>query len=154
MIVLKTVLVAVDFSLCSEAALREGRRLSLAFNASLHLLHVVDEPLHETWTHFAPAAELVDMLKAYEARAQARLESLVAPDDIVSGRVVIATRWGNPSDEILRYAAEHRVDLIVCGVHGRVGLERAMLGSVSERVVRLAGTPVLTVPGQPMPVSA
>jgi nucleotide-binding universal stress UspA family protein len=144
MIVIQTILAAIDFTECSEAALREARRLADAFNACLHVLYVVDEPFHEPWTHYVPGAELVSMLRQHEMRARARLEELVS-NDLTHGRVVIATVWGNPSDEIIKYAADHRVDLIVCGTHGRRGWDRMLLGSVAERVVRLSASPVLTV---------
>jgi nucleotide-binding universal stress UspA family protein len=145
MIAPKTILVPVDFSECSLAALAEARALASAFNASLHLLHIVSEPFHKTWIYYTPAAEVVDLLKAAEAEARTRLVLHEKANDIASGRVVVATAWGDPGEEILRYAAANHVDLIVCGTHGRKGWNRFMLGSVAERVVRLAGCPVLTV---------
>lgn len=54
-------------------------------------------------------------------------------------------RRGNPHREILDYADEHAVDLVVMGTHGRTGLDRYLLGSVTEKVVRLSNVPVLTV---------
>ena len=54
-------------------------------------------------------------------------------------------RPGKPSDEIVRYAKEHEIDVVVMGTHGRQGVARAVLGSVAERVVRRASCPVLTV---------
>ena len=52
---------------------------------------------------------------------------------------------GNPADAIVRFAKERGADLIVMGTHGRTGLQHVLLGSVAEKVVRLAGCPVLTV---------
>ena len=60
---------------------------------------------------------------------------------------IIATSAGDPAEEIVRYAAGHRVDLIVLGTHGRTGVSRVLLGSVAERVLRTAHCPVLVVPG-------
>jgi Universal stress protein family len=57
---------------------------------------------------------------------------------------------GRPTQEIIRYAREKEVSLIVLGTHGRTGMSRALLGSVAEAVVRLAGRPVLTVPLMPV----
>jgi nucleotide-binding universal stress UspA family protein len=59
---------------------------------------------------------------------------------------VEAIRIGVPHEVIRRYAAEHGVDLVVMGTHGRTGLDHALLGSVTERVVRTADVPVMTVP--------
>jgi nucleotide-binding universal stress UspA family protein len=58
---------------------------------------------------------------------------------------VVATAWGDPSDEVLKYADCHDIDLVVCGTHGRRGWNHFMMGSVAERIVRLARCPVLTV---------
>jgi nucleotide-binding universal stress UspA family protein len=55
------------------------------------------------------------------------------------------TAVGRPFEEIVRFAKEHQIDLIVIGSHGRRGLSHLLLGSVAERVVRIAGCPVLTV---------
>src|SRR5687767_6480194 len=59
-------------------------------------------------------------------------------------RIVVAS--GTPATAILHHAAETRTDLVVLGTHGRTGFERLMLGSVTEKVVRRASCPVLTVP--------
>ena len=79
--------------------------------------------------------------------ARKRLEKLVPQDEVASGRVIVATGWGDPSDEILKYARSHGVDLVVCGTHGRRGWNHLVMGSVAERVMRLAPCPVWTVRG-------
>jgi nucleotide-binding universal stress UspA family protein len=53
---------------------------------------------------------------------------------------------GNPHEEILEYVSEHGIDVVVVGSHGRSGIDRLVVGSVAERVVRLSPVPVLTVP--------
>jgi len=70
------------------------------------------------------------------------VERLVA-DDVTVTR---ATAEGSPSREIVEYANQHGCDLIVMGTHGRGGIDRLLLGSVAERVVRSAHVPVVTVP--------
>ena len=69
----------------------------------------------------------------------------LAHDDAVRCVVVTETREGVPHDTILEYAEEADVDVVVMGTHGRSGLDRYLLGSVTERVVRSAEVPVLTV---------
>lgn len=54
---------------------------------------------------------------------------------------------GNPHEKILEYVSEHDIDMVVMGTHGRTGLDRALMGSVAERVVRRSPVPVLTVRG-------
>jgi len=146
MIDLSGVLIATDFSESSGAALAEGCALAAAFGATLHVLNVITRPLHEIWASYAPAEEFNRLIHDLEDRARRELDHLAAPGALANDRVVRATAWGDPSDEILRYAREHDVNLIVCGTHGRRGWDRVVMGSVAERVVRLAPCPVLTVP--------
>ena len=61
--------------------------------------------------------------------------------------VVTEVVEGNPHEEILEFVAEHDIDMVVMGTHGRTGLDRALMGSVAERVVRRSPVPVLTVRG-------
>jgi nucleotide-binding universal stress UspA family protein len=144
-IALKNVLVATDFSECSQAAVAQARALAEALGASVHVLHVVTEPLHEVWACYAPGAEFLTLTENLQADARERLALLASPDEVTSGRVVLAAAWGDPADEVLKYARAHNVDLIVCGTHGRRGLDHFVMGSVAEYVVRMAPCPVLTV---------
>ena len=148
MITLRNVLVATDFGGASRAALEEGRALALAFGASLHVLHVVSEPLEEVWAGYASAAAFIDTLEHRQAQAQRRLEAIVPNDELAAGRIVVAVAVGDPSEQILAYARDHAIDLIVCGTHGRRGWDHLLMGSVAERIVRLASCPVLSVHSQ------
>lgn len=145
MIALKNVLVATDFSDCSQAAVEQARALAEPFSASLHLLHVVTDPLHEVWACYAPGADFLSLVEKLQADARKRLALLASRDEVTGGRVVLAAAWGDPGDEILKYARGHNIDLIVCGTHGRRGWDHLVMGSVAERVVRTAPCPVLTV---------
>ncbi len=149
MITLKTILVATDLSETSQAAFEEGRSIAAKFDAELHVLHVVADPLRETWTGFTPGPELLGVLAQSQSDARARLERMAAIGNAASPRIVIAATWGDPADEILKYARSHDIDLIVCGTHGRRGWSRVVMGSVAERIVRLAGCPVMTVNAAP-----
>jgi nucleotide-binding universal stress UspA family protein len=137
MIGLKRVLVATDFSPPSEVALMYGRELARNFGASLHLLHVADNPFlrasfedpavvgsaHLQWLHDRLSAEDRDGL---QARAAVEVSS-------------------SPADAIVDYAKRFAIDLIVMGTHGRSAMSQLLVGSVAERVVRTAPCPVLTV---------
>jgi nucleotide-binding universal stress UspA family protein len=87
---------------------------------------------------------LLDRLAAEGDRAVERVadRTAAAGVDLVGTAVV----EGRPAVRIVDYAAARGVDLIVLGTHGRTGVDRYLLGSVAERVVRLAGVPVLVVP--------
>jgi nucleotide-binding universal stress UspA family protein len=143
MIALKTILVPTDFSECSEAAVRYGRALADAFGASLHLLHVVQDPYKQAWAAEGFAAPVTDMVSQWETQARKRLEETASA--CAPLRTIVATRIGTPFYDIAQYASEMNVDLIVIGTHGRGPLGHMLLGSVAERIVRRAPCPVLTV---------
>lgn len=143
MISLKKILVPTDFSVCSDAAVKYARELSDAFDATLHLLHVVQDPYTQPWAAEAFPAPLGEMLDQWQQQARQRLATLVP--DKEKARARMATVVGSPFYEIVRYAMEHQIDLIVIGTHGRGPLGHMLLGSVAEKVVRKSPCPVLTV---------
>ena len=140
MIALKRILVPTDFSETSEAALRYGVELARRFVARLYLLHVPEHPGE------AAAAEYpIGIFETMQNAAHDRLGHLLSEEETRDLRPECAMRLGVPWEEIVRHAAEHEIDLIVIGTHGRQGMARVLLGSVAERVVRKAPCPVLTV---------
>ncbi len=145
MIALKSILVPTDLTECSQRAIEDARALAAQFGGSLHILHVVTEPVQILWAGYTPPGAFAEDIDQLEASAAARVEASLSPDEYASGRVIVAAAWGDPSDEILRYAREHDIDLIVCGTHARRGVSHVVNGSVAERVARLAPCPVLTV---------
>jgi nucleotide-binding universal stress UspA family protein len=144
MIALKKVLVATDFSEASQAAVEYACSVAGAFDASLHVLHVVTAPLHETWASYAPGADFMESVARLCSTARSRTEMMMRASS-PQCPVVIATTWGDASEQILKYVESHTIDLVVCGTHGRRGFDHLVMGSVAERVVRLAACPVLTV---------
>ena len=145
MIQLKRVLVPTDFSEFSRTALTYGCEFAAAFGAELHLLHVVQDVVGlvpEPGLAFPPPGNYMAELQASAEQALARLPGIPGMEGL---NVARATRQGAPFVEIIRYARESDVDLIVLGTHGRTGLAHVLLGSVAERVVRKAPCPVLTV---------
>lgn len=145
MIKLQRVLVPTDFSECSQLAVTYGCELAQRFGAELHLLHVVQDafPLVPeagmlTVSHVEYMAQLIESSKQ-------ELDRLPIPQTF-QGRVSARTvEVGAPFVEIIRYAREQVIDLIVIGTHGRTGLVHMLMGSVAEKVVRKAPCPVLTV---------
>jgi nucleotide-binding universal stress UspA family protein len=138
------IVVPTDFSDCSQAAWALARRAAATPGSELVLAHVLTEvPLY--------GEGLLNMETARKVREGARKWAENALDDLVakaraeglSARAVLRT--GVPHQEIVALATDERADLIVIGTHGRGGLNRALLGSVADRVVRLAACPVLTV---------
>lgn len=143
MIALKRILVPTDFSECSDAALKYGRALGEPFGASLHLLHVIQDPYTQPWAAEAFPAPLGEMLQQWQEQARIRLVNLLPEAERT--HATVATVVGSPFLEIARYASEQDIDLIVLGTHGRGPLGHMLLGSVAEKIVRKSPCPVLTV---------
>lgn len=145
MIMLSTILVPTDFSEASSQALRYGKAMAKAFGASLHVLHVVQEPFAQPWAVEAYGFSLATLQDEWVKEATTRLDQAVPAAERTALRAALETRLGQPYVEILKYADEQRVGLIVMGTHGRGPLGHMVMGSVAERVVRKASCPVLTV---------
>jgi nucleotide-binding universal stress UspA family protein len=141
---LTKVLVPTDFSEPSATALAYGQALARTFGASLHVLSVVEEPLAQGWNGFGMPA-LPELRERVLADAQRQLEDAVPALERDRQATELVTRLGEPHHEIVRFARERNVDLIVMGTHGRGGMAHLLLGSVAEKVVRAAPCPVLTV---------
>jgi nucleotide-binding universal stress UspA family protein len=147
MLAIKKVLVATDFSDCSDAALMYARALAGQFGAQLHVLHnvefrgAVDVAGIGVYTTFSP-----DLLTELENDARDRMNGLLSDSDraLLKAQVVVGS-GETTAQAIVEYAASENIDLIVLGTHGRHGLSHLLLGSVAERVVREAPCPVLTV---------
>lgn len=146
MLEIRRILVPVDFSEYGQHAMRYGCELARQFSSELHLLHVVEDiyPMVPEAGLLIPAQ--TDFLTGLRESAEKALGQL-PPPDLANGidTVVRQISSGRPFLEIVRYADENRINLIVIGTHGRSGLEHILMGSVAERIVRKAPCPVLTV---------
>jgi nucleotide-binding universal stress UspA family protein len=131
---LHTILVPVDGSPPSLAALDHAVTLANDYGARLEVLHV--KQLAEPWSP-AEQAE-VEFEDAMEAAVDEAREAL-------GERLAFETRTGEPLRVIIERANEEGVELVVIGTHGRVGRLHSLLGSIAEGVVRNAPCPVLTV---------
>lgn len=137
------VLLPVDDSPGSTAAVEHA--LSVYPDASFVLLHVVDPRL---WISTDEYGEVYYAEETQDAVVDEADDLLAAARKTVeaAGRPVETVRvLGRPATEIVAYAGENDVDAIVMGSHGRRGLDRVLLGSVAERVVRRASVPVTVV---------
>ncbi|MFB6122594.1 MAG: universal stress protein [Haloferacaceae archaeon] len=134
------ILVPTDGSDCSQRAVEEAVRLATAFDAALHTLYVVDSELTGSE---GGGAVVFDEL---EAEGRRILDDVVdRAEDAGVDTVEASVATGVPHRSILDYCEAHDVDLLVMGTHGRTGLERTLIGSVTEKVVRTTDVPVLTV---------
>jgi universal stress protein A len=133
-----------DFSECAAKAEAMAVDLASKLGGEIVLLQVlVETPLYGEGLLNMPTVERV-----YDAQRKWAEEALDArANDLLQQGIKASRRvqTGAPFEEIVRIAEEERADLIVMGTHGRAGLNHLLLGSVAERVVRLATCPVLTV---------
>ena len=135
------VLLPTDGSAGMDRVIEEAVGLAERHDATLHALYVVNTASLSNLPLEASMDAVSDSLREEGRTALAEVERLV--DDRVP--LESATVEGSPAREIVDYATETGVDLIVMGTHGRSGVDRLLLGSVAERVVRRSPVPVLTV---------
>jgi len=132
------ILVPTDGSEGSKIALEHAKGLAEKYSSEIHLLYVADVRTHNT-------GEIIPNLVAeLEKIGEESIESMKESLEGVEG-IKDSVIKGIPHREINDYADEKDIDLIVMGTHGRTGLDRILLGSVTEKVVRTSNVPVMTV---------
>jgi universal stress protein A len=145
MIDLHRILVPTDFSKHSHNALRYATAFAEKFGAEIRLLHVVQDLALFIPDALGVAQPLPTAIEQFKAAACQALARYVEENNLGHLNLRTDVREGTPFLEIVRYAREAEVDLIVMGTHGHSGLAHVLLGSVTEKVVRKAPCPVLTV---------
>jgi len=137
----RNILVPIDFSDASLEALRHAKELALTYGAQITLLHAVEEVVYPSAYGIEPAnmpgPQVID-------RVEENLAEL-ARTELGYEHIVVQASVGYAPSTILDYANSHEVDLVVIATHGRTGLERMLLGSVAERIVRRSPAPVFVV---------
>jgi nucleotide-binding universal stress UspA family protein len=143
MISLDTILVSHDFSSHADAALRRAVELARVARAKIHLVHAYAPPLRSVMAE--EAAVPAEVWNAVRDGALEQLEALrrKVSEQGVEAAVEVSSMF--PVEAILAAAKKTGADLIALGTRGRTGLKHVLLGSIAERVVRLAPCPVLTV---------
>jgi len=136
--VYEQILVPTDGSEGSAHVALQAIELAEQYGATIHALYAIDEDVRGLIEGVAGD----DRLRERGQRAVEQVERMARAHDV---EAVTELREGNPAETILDYAGEIGADLIVAGTHGRSGLERRVIGSVAERLVRHATCPVMTV---------
>lgn len=137
------ILLATDFSEPSSCATELAILMAKTFGGSLDVLHVLESEtaLMTDGVAYLPS----NFFEEIEKHAAERLEAVIPREDRDKLAVTLVMRKGAPFLEIIRYARERNMDLIVLGTHGRGALAHVLMGNVAERVVRKAPCPVLTI---------
>jgi nucleotide-binding universal stress UspA family protein len=135
----QNILVPTDGSDGAMAALEEVLDITEGTDATIHTLYVVDSTVAQPESGYV---DVLDALKESGEAATRRVAERVEDAELTAERAV---NVGTPHREILDYVEDHDIDLVVMGTHGRTGLDRYLIGSVTEKVVRTSPVPVLTV---------
>ena len=133
-------LVPTDGSDAASRALDHALDLASQYDARIHALYVIDSSAYAT---LEAGTDVV--VSALEEEGQATIETVVDRTEEKGVEATTEVITGTVHKTIIEYAEGYDVDLIVMGTHGRRGLDRYLLGSVTEKVVRASTVPVLTI---------
>jgi nucleotide-binding universal stress UspA family protein len=138
------ILVPLDFSEHANNGLRHARHMADAYGARLDLLHVLEELVQPAFYEHAGASP-TELREARRKKSREELERLFRESGGPEVEADIHVKVGKATQDIIEFAKEAASDLIVIATHGLTGIQYMLLGSVAEKVVRMAPCPVLTV---------
>src|SRR5215472_3364370 len=153
MLTIERILCPVDFSEFSDRACEYGHSFARHFGAKLFVLHVAESlvPVHPTYI----SPSLIDRVYAQQiADAEEKVRELATRQNWNDVEHEVVLERGAVAEAILRFVEAKNIDLIAMGTHGRRGLDRLVLGSVTERILRTGRPPVLAVHSLPQEIGA
>lgn len=146
--IFSNIMVATDGSEIAKKAVDSAIRLARKNNAKLYAVHVVAPGETKVTQHDPRDAEWEKHMKEYlMTQGKEATHYVATAGKIVNVTVEPVILEGNPADEIVDFAAKNDIELIVIGTLGKTGIERFLLGSVAENVIRHSKVPVLVVRG-------
>ncbi len=141
MAVINKVVIPVDFSSSMDKVIDYGMSIADQLSAKVLFFHVIND--FQGYDMMLVHPSFIGMTKDLEQQAEERMDGLVKDyadrEHGVSGQVVV----GTASDEIINFARLEEADMVIIGTHGTKGLERVLMGSTAEQVVKKAPCPVL-----------
>jgi nucleotide-binding universal stress UspA family protein len=138
------ILVPVDFSEHSQNALTNAKEIAKSYEAKIHLLHIIEETIHPAYS-LTGKSSIFDIVPNIKEDCEKRLKKMIIEtigDDVKTEIHIVS---GQAANEIINFAKSNSMDLIVIATHGLTGLEHLLLGSTTEKVVRMSSCPVFTV---------
>lgn len=144
MVNLKKILFPTDFSEYSAVAQDYCISIAKKFDAQIYILHVIEIFLPDP-DYLSIYGDIDKLYKEFEAEAKKYMTQLVNDKQFASLKLQSHITIGKPFLEIIKYAKETNIDLIVMGSHGKSGLNHILFGSTADKVVTKAPCPVLTV---------
>lgn len=140
------ILIPTDGGEAAESAVELGLGMAQIHDARLHALYIVEE--QQPIEYGAAITGLDDVIRELEQKGDHVTNEIATRAADLGVETTTAVQKGTPRNDILTYADAHDIGLIVMGTHGRTGVKRALMGSVTETVVRHSDIPVLTVSGE------
>lgn len=141
---IKKVLFATDFSEGSSVALPYAVDIAKQYGAKLYFVHVVYDITKATgW--YVPHVAVGEIYDEIEKSARAEIKKISIDETKGVEDIEHVILKGTPYEEIIRFAEDKEVDMIVLGTHGRKGIDRVLFGSTAEQILRNAPCPVLSV---------
>ncbi len=141
----KKILFPTDFSETSEEAAKYAISYGKEFGAKVYALHIVNEKVFTEGLNLPRLVSVEELEAEMTKEAKKRLQVLIPKEEAEGLDWETVIRKGEPFLEIIRFAKENDIDLIIIGTHGRSGFEHIIFGSTAEKVVRKAPCPVLSV---------
>jgi len=139
----RRILIPTDFSYAASLAVQLGEQMAKVFGAQIHFIHVLELPALES-IHSEHWIQQLNLPDSTGPKVDAILETL-SGKTLTKIPTTLKTLQGKPSEEILAYATEQDMDIIVMGTHKSGTLQRLLIGSVTSTVVASAPCPVITV---------
>jgi nucleotide-binding universal stress UspA family protein len=144
MFTITSLLVPTDFSPSATKAFHLALQIAKGNNAMIHVLHVVEPVVYPADWNYAQVG-FADIEQDLVQTSEEQLQKLVTEANNAGVEIVTACKRGRASEEICSYALENTTSIIAIGTHGHTGLEHFLFGSTTERVLKKAPCPVLSV---------
>jgi universal stress protein A len=142
----KKILVPTDFSKYSDRAVQEAVDIASKYNANVVLLHVIDDNIRQCAADYCLSNEVVKQFEDESMKASKdKLQKSVKVAELKKVDISLEIKRGVPSEVILDEQLKKGIDLIVIASHGKTGILRHLIGSVTDKVIRAAKCPVLVI---------
>lgn len=141
---IRKILYPLDFSDCSRRVLPYARSIAEKYDAALYVLYVARDLGYFAGLHVS-SVTIGDFIKEVEDAGKKLIEQVCKEELSGYPRLNPKVVVGEPGAEIVKMIEQEGIDLVVMGTHGRKGIDRALVGSVAEHVVKFSSAPVLTV---------
>ena len=138
------ILVPVDFSEHSKKALAYAKEIADSYGARIQLLHLIEDTIHPAYS-LSGKSSIFDLVPSIETDCTRKIEKLIKETGISKENTEIIVKGGQAANDIINFTKDNLSDLVVIATHGLTGIEHLLLGSVTEKVVRMAHCPVFTV---------